>query len=133
MVYGCGVKSQYITSAKIYLKLRPPDYDNAVKQLQLELEHNPGNAEAHFLLGQIYSEKRMYPEMAKQFDSSLELSPQFKNEIQVIREDKWVAMFNSGVTDADKDSLEKRWRNSRWPLSSTLIDMKPTSMRQPKT
>ncbi len=107
IVYGCGVKSQYITSAKIYLKLRPPDYDNAVKQLQLELEHNPEDAEAHFLLGQIYAEKRMYPEMAKHFDSSLEISPQFKNEIQVIREDKWVAMFNSGVTDADKDSLEK--------------------------
>jgi tetratricopeptide (TPR) repeat protein len=107
VVYGCGVKSQYLTSAKIYLKLRPPDYDNAVKQLQLELEHNPENAEAHFLLGQIYAEKRMYPEMAKHFDSSMELSPQFKNEIQVIREDKWVAMFNSGVADADKDSLEK--------------------------
>ncbi|MGB2698361.1 MAG: tetratricopeptide repeat protein [Candidatus Zixiibacteriota bacterium] len=107
LVYGCGVKSQYLTSAKIYLKLRPPDYDNAVKQLQLELEHNPENAEAHFLLGKIYSDKRMYPEMAKHFDSSLELSPLFKKEIQEIREDKWVAMFNSGVADADKDSLEK--------------------------
>jgi tetratricopeptide (TPR) repeat protein len=107
LVSGCGVKSQYITSAKIYLKLRPPDYDNAIKQLQLELEHNPENAEAHFLLGKIYSEKRMYPEMAQYFDSSLELSPQFKNEIQDIRGDKWVAMFNSGVNDADQDSLQK--------------------------
>ena len=107
VVYGCGVKSQYITSAKIYLKLRPPDYDNAIKQLELELEHNPENAEAHFLLGKIYSEKRIYPEMSKYFDSSLELSPLFKKEIREIREDKWVAMFNSGVNDAEADSLEK--------------------------
>jgi tetratricopeptide (TPR) repeat protein len=107
LISGCGVKSQYITSAKIYLKLRPPDYDNAIKQLELELEHNPENVEAHFLLGKIYSEKRMYPEMAKYFDSSLELGPQFKNEIQEIRKDKWVAMFNSGVNDADQDSLQK--------------------------
>jgi len=107
LVYGCGVKSQYITSAKIYLKLRPPDYDNAIKQLTLELEHNPENAEAHFLLGKIYSQKRMYPEMASSFDACLKLSPQFKKEIEDIRKDKWVAMFNSGVADAERDSLEK--------------------------
>lgn len=107
LVYGCGVKSQYITSAKIYLKLRPPDYDNAIKQLKLELEHNPDNAEAHFLLGKIYSGRRMYPEMANSFDASLKLSPQFKKQIEDIRKDKWVAMFNSGVNDAERDSLKK--------------------------
>jgi len=107
LVYGCGVKSQYITSAKIYLKLKPPDYDKAIEQLKLELEHNPGNAEAHFLLGKIYSQKRMYPEMAKSFDASWELSPQFRKEIEDIRRENWVAMFNSGVTDAEQDSLAK--------------------------
>lgn len=107
LVYGCGVKSQYITSAKIYLKLKPPDYDKAIEQLKLELEHNPGNAEAHFLSGKIYSLKRMYPEMAKSFDASSELSPQFRKEIEDIRKDKWVAVFNSGVTDAEQDSLGK--------------------------
>jgi len=107
LIHGCGVKSQYITSAKIYLKLRPPDYDKAIEQLKLELEHNPGNVEAHFLLGKIYSEKRMYPEMAESFDASLEAGPQFKAEILEIRKEKWVAVFNSGVTDAEQDSLEK--------------------------
>lgn len=107
LVYGCGVKSQYITSAKIYLKLKPPDYDKAIEQLKLELEHNPENAEAHFLSGKIYSLKRMYPEMAKSFDASSELSPQFRKEIEDIRKDKWVAVFNSGVADAEQDSLEK--------------------------
>lgn len=107
LIYGCGVKSQYITSAKIYLKLKPPDYDNAIEQLKLELELNPENGEAHFLLGKIYSQKRMYPEMTSSFDASLELSPQFKRQIEDIRKEKWVAMFNSGVADAEKDSLEK--------------------------
>lgn len=107
LINGCGVKSQYITSAKIYLKLRPPDYDKAIEQLKLELEHNPDNAEAHFLLGKIYSQKRMYSEMASSFDACLKLSPQFKKEIQEIRMDKWVAMFNSGVNDAEQDSSEK--------------------------
>jgi tetratricopeptide (TPR) repeat protein len=107
LVYGCGVKSQYITSAKIYLKLKPPDYDKAIEQLKLELEHNPSNAEAHFLSGKIYSLKRMYPEMAESFDASWELSPQFRKEIEDIRKENWVAMFNSGVTDAEQDSLAK--------------------------
>jgi tetratricopeptide (TPR) repeat protein len=107
LIYGCGVKSQYVTSAKIYLKLRPPDYDKAMEQLKLELEHNPNDAEAHFLLGQIYSEKRMYPEMASSFDDCLKLTPQFKREIEEIRMDRWVTMFNSGVSDAEQDSLEK--------------------------
>lgn len=107
LAFGCGVKSQYITSAKIYLKLKPPDYDNAIKQLKLELEHNPENAEAHFLLGKIYSQKRLYPEMAESFDASVKLSPQFKGEIEDIRKEKWVDMFNAGVTDAEKDILQK--------------------------
>ena len=107
LVYGCGVKSQYITSAKIYLNLRPPDFDNAIKQLKLELEHNPDNAEAHFLLGKIYSGRRMYPEMASSFDASSKLSLQFKKQSEEIRREKWIAMFNSGVNDAEQDSLKK--------------------------
>jgi len=85
LAFGCGVKSQYITSAKIYLKLN----------------------EAHFLLGKIYSQKRLYPEMAESFDASVKLSPQFKGEIEDIRKEKWVDMFNAGVTDAEKDILQK--------------------------
>jgi len=57
LIIGCGVKSQYITSARIYMGLSPPDYEKALEQLKLELEHSPDNAEAYYLLGTIYSRK----------------------------------------------------------------------------
>jgi tetratricopeptide (TPR) repeat protein len=107
MIAGCGVKSQYITSAKIYLGYKPPDYDKAEEQLSLELKNNPDNAEAHYILGYIYSEKNRYKEMTEQFNACLRLSNQWANDIKNIRTQEWATVFNSGVSYMNQDSLEK--------------------------
>ena len=106
-ISGCGVKSQYITSAKIYLGYKPPDYDKAEEQLKLELKNNPDNAEAHYILGYIYSEKNRYKEMTDQFNACLKLSNQWANDIKNIKTQKWATVFNSGVNYMNQDSLEK--------------------------
>lgn len=104
---GCGVKSQYITSAKIYLGLTPPDYKNAQEQLELELEHNPDNAEAYYILGYILSEKKNYEKMVSAFTACKSLSPEWNSKIDDVIKAEWVTVFNSGVNFATKDSLKK--------------------------
>jgi lipopolysaccharide biosynthesis regulator YciM len=53
-------------SAKSYIKLRV--VDKAIDQLQVAITGNPNDVEAHFLLGELYSDKSRADEMKKEFD-----------------------------------------------------------------
>jgi tetratricopeptide (TPR) repeat protein len=96
---GCGAKNPALTSAKIYLGLVPPDYDKAAEQLKLALDHDSTSAQAHFLLGKIYSQKMMYEEMMEEFWKAerLEMNPKDSVEMSSIRNDKWAESLNSGI------------------------------------
>ncbi|MCK4224634.1 MAG: tetratricopeptide repeat protein [candidate division Zixibacteria bacterium] len=105
LLLGCGTKNPGLTSAKIYLNLTPPDYEKAMQQLQIALKQEPQNAEAHFLLGKIYAEKKMYKEMLEEFQKAeaselkpkLKLKPKQLEELQQIRKQKWTEVLNSGI------------------------------------
>jgi len=96
---SCGTKNPGLTSAKIYLKLTPPDYEKAMQQLQIALQQEPENAEAHFLLGKLYAEKKMYKEMLEEFQKAEtgKLKPEQLEELQQIRKQKWTEVLNSGI------------------------------------
>ncbi len=98
-VLGCGTKNPGLTSAKIYLKLTPPDYEKAIQQLQVALKQDPENAEAHFLLGKIYAEKKMYKQMLQEFQKTKKekLKPKQREELQQIKKQKWTEVLNSGI------------------------------------
>jgi len=57
-------------------------YDNALKLAKGSTEKYPANAEAWFLLGQIYGKKSMFGEMADAFDQSLKVGPAHKAAIK---------------------------------------------------
>jgi tetratricopeptide (TPR) repeat protein len=107
LVWGCG-QSSYLTSAKIYLQQKPPDYDKATEQLKLEIQANPQNGEAYYFLGAIYGDKGMYREMVENFNKAegLPLTPDTKKRIQDAKTSKWIECFNSGVAFMNKDSLD---------------------------
>ena len=96
---GCGTKNPALTSAKIYLDLTPPDYEKAIQQLQIALQKDPQNAEAHFLLGKIYAQKKMYERMHEEFQKAeaVKLKPKHLEELQQIRKQKWTEVLNSGI------------------------------------
>ncbi len=96
---NCGSKSPAVTSAKIYLGLTPPDHDKAIEQLQIALKQDPGNAEAHFLLGKIYAEKKMHKKMHQEFQKAEvgKLKPKDLEELQQVRKQKWTEVLNSGI------------------------------------
>ncbi|RJP80919.1 MAG: tetratricopeptide repeat protein [Candidatus Zixiibacteriota bacterium] len=90
-----GCQSVYVTSAKVYLQQN--DLENAKKQLQEGLAINPKDAEAHYLLGQIYAQEENYPEMMKEFEASLALSQKFQGDIDTIKERHFRSTFNAAV------------------------------------
>jgi tetratricopeptide (TPR) repeat protein len=73
------------------------DWTNAEKQLLKELENNPQNAEAWFLLGYVRGEQRNFKGMVEAFEKSLELTDKFAKDISQYRLKYWIENFNRGV------------------------------------
>ncbi len=72
-------------------------FDNALKLAQQATQKYPDNAEAWYLLGEIYGKKEMYKEMKHAFDQSLKLSPQFADKIKQAEMYYFGNLFNRGV------------------------------------
>ncbi|KAA3619956.1 MAG: tetratricopeptide repeat protein [Calditrichaeota bacterium] len=102
MLVGCQPKE--ITSAKVYKQQK--DWDNAIVQLEKAVVAYPANAEAHFLLGEAYGEKKRWADMTKEFDESLKIGPAHENDIKYYRDKYWVESFNKGVELFNKEDLD---------------------------
>ncbi|SVB69352.1 uncharacterized protein METZ01_LOCUS222206, partial [marine metagenome] len=72
-LFAFGCQSSALASGKLYMKQKK--YDKARVQLELAVEVEPGNAEAHYNLGRICGLQGDYVELAVAFDRSQELSP----------------------------------------------------------
>jgi len=112
LLSGCGAKNPGLTSAKIYLGLVPPDYDKATEQLKLALDRDSTSAEAHFILGKIYGEKKMYKEMVGEFGKAerFKLNPKDSVEIIRIKNEKWTELVNSGINYGKKEKTTDRYK-----------------------
>ncbi len=109
-----GCQSMYVTSAKVYLQQN--DLDNATEQLQLGLKDNPKDAEAHFLLGKIYAQRKMYPEMLTEFDTALSLNKKYASEIESTKNKHFRNLYNNAVEQFNGDKLDKAAESLRTAL-----------------
>ena len=88
-------------------------FDNALKLAKEATVKYPDNAEAWFLLGRIYGQKEMIPEMDHAFKKSLALNNQFEKQIKQEQNYYYGVSFNNGVnkynafTKADDRKSEK--------------------------
>lgn len=89
--------SPEMTSARLYVQQE--QWSDALQSLESELEHNPDNAEAWFLKGRVLSEMGEFERMLESFDASLELSDEYKEEIEEMRFNNWVAFINAGIEE----------------------------------
>ncbi len=112
LLSGCGSKNPALTSAKIYLDLTPPDYDKALEQLLLAVQRDSTSGEAHLLLGRIYGEKKMYPQMLAQFEKvqTCKLKPEQTEELQRLKAQKWAEILNSGIDLGHKSRQVDRYQ-----------------------
>jgi tetratricopeptide (TPR) repeat protein len=94
-VTGFQCASAEVTGAKVYMQRQ--DWVNAEKQLLKEVENNPKNDEAWFLLGYVRGEQKNYKGMLEAFNKSLEISNRFEKDIANFKLKYWVDNFNAGV------------------------------------
>ncbi len=92
---GFQCASPEVTGAKVYMQRQ--DWVNAEKQLLKEVENNPKNDEAWFLLGYVRGEQKNYRGMLEAFKKSLEVSNRFERDINNYKLKYWVDNFNAGV------------------------------------
>lgn len=92
---GFQCASSEMTSAKLYLQRK--DYPNAQKQLEKEVEKNPKNEEAYYLLGQVRLELKDYRGMREAFDKALAVAPTHQKDIHEITLSAWGRLFNQAV------------------------------------
>ncbi len=112
LLTGCGSKNPALTSAKIYMDLSPPDYDKATEQLLLAIQRDSLNGEAHLLLGKIYGQKNMYPQMLTEFQTAeaCKLKPEQAEELKQLKTRLWTEVLNSGINLGRKSRQADRYR-----------------------
>jgi tetratricopeptide (TPR) repeat protein len=100
-----GCNSVWVTSAKVYLQQN--NLEKAQEMLQKGLEENPNDAQAHYLLGDIYAQQKNYPEMLTEFNASLALSQKFKPEMDAAKTKIFRALYNQAVEEFNKQAPDK--------------------------
>ncbi|MDE3000503.1 MAG: tetratricopeptide repeat protein [Gemmatimonadota bacterium] len=85
-------------SAHLYVSQRL--FDKALAQLLIVIEGDPEDVQAHFMLGEIYSEKNMQEEMRKEFEWVLATKKgkkKYAKKIQPYLDMWWSRNYNSAV------------------------------------
>jgi tetratricopeptide (TPR) repeat protein len=97
----------YKTTAKIDLASESM-YDSAIVILNEAISFYPNDAELHFLLGKAYYHKNRPKEMGQQFAQaeSLKIQPKFQEEIQKMKAEKWLQVFNLGAKAFNEQKLD---------------------------
>jgi tetratricopeptide (TPR) repeat protein len=96
--FQCG--SAESTSAKLYIQRS--DWAKAEELLAKEVEKNPNNAEAWYLLGDVRLRQNNYRGMMDAFDHSLKVSNEFQGKIAETKRFAWAQAVNDGVTMYNK-------------------------------
>ena len=98
--FQCG--SPEFTGAKVYIQQK--NYDKAIENLEIEVQKNPNNDEAWYLLGALKADKGDYISMNTAFSNALKLTDKHKSDIASVRGKHWVDHVNAGVTYSQKGS-----------------------------
>lgn len=110
MLFGC--RSKEVESALIYIN-QQNDWDKAMEQLEIAVQVNPADVEAHAYLGEGYGRRGDYKKMKEHFDTAMELmgapgqaNQKFMNKIVQDTDRFWRESFNKGVQNVKAEKLE---------------------------
>ena len=119
-----GCQGSALTGAKLYLQ--QGEAERAKEQLLLALETEPENPEVHYLLGRVYGDEGEYAPMSESFDRSLELSGEFRPQIEELRRRNWTKLYNQGVERATAEppdfSAAAEWFKLATTVDPELLD-----------
>ncbi|HTY12360.1 MAG TPA: tetratricopeptide repeat protein [Bacteroidota bacterium] len=129
---GFECASSEMTSAKLYLQRK--EYDNAKKQLLKEVEKNPKNEEAYYLLGrEIQYVQGDFRGMKESFDKALAIAPTHKQDIQVVTLNAWGKLYNQGVDEINRAIDTASYLPKAIATFSTAVYILPESLLTRRT
>lgn len=102
---GAGAQSVEMNSAKLYKK--QGEFDKAIEWFEKAVAKKPENAEAHYMLGDLYGTKGRIADMVRAFDASLSYSKKFEKEIKISRDKYFRESFKVGVDAANAGDYTK--------------------------
>ncbi len=101
-----GCRNPDVVSASIYL-YQQNDVEKAERYLKSALQTNPNDAEAHYMLGQVYARKKMYPEMLEEFSASLNIKEKYKSKIDSTKKKIFLGLYNGAVEQFNNGNYPK--------------------------
>lgn len=121
--FHCG--SPHLTRANLYIQEQ--QWDEAMSELEAELEENPENAEAWYLKGRVLSEMGEFDGMGEAFDRSLAISDEFKEDILDFRFYYWVEYLNAGIEEYQRGQEDPEYYRDAIELFKIATKMEPDS------
>jgi tetratricopeptide (TPR) repeat protein len=98
-------RSTEFNSAMLYIQ--EENYPKAIESLEKEIQKNPQNDEAYYLLGLCYSDVSEFEKMNEHFKNSLAISNKFQKDISFIKKRYWIYSFNLGLEKLQYDQLDE--------------------------
>jgi len=114
-----------MTSARLYVQQE--QWVEAQSALETELENNPENSEAWYMLGRVHSELGDFDKMLEAFDQSLEHSNDYQEEISEIRFNNWVNFINAGIDEYNYGQEDPDYYRSAIEYFKLAAKMEPDS------
>ncbi len=100
--FQCG--SPEFTGAK--LAMQQKNYKEAARLLDIEVEKNPKNEEAWFLLGNLRADMGDFEAMNAAFSEALKVSNKYTQDIRNVRYSHWGTHLNSGASYLERASSD---------------------------
>jgi tetratricopeptide (TPR) repeat protein len=88
------------------LRIQQKDYKGAISLLETEVQKNPGNEEAWYLLGGLKADQNDYAGMNTAFAQTLKISDKHAKDIYNIRYSKWGTNVNEGIGYLERASAD---------------------------
>ena len=123
---GFQCASSEFTGAK--LQLQQKNYAEAVRLLEIEVQKNPGNEEAWFMLGAIRGDEGDYVGMNVAFSNALKLSDKYARDIKNVQFGKWGSHLNTGV-----NYLERATPDSSVYFDESIAEFEKAAQAWPDT
>jgi tetratricopeptide (TPR) repeat protein len=100
-------QSMEMNSAKLYKK--QGEIDKAIEWFEKAIEKKPDNAEAHYMLGELYGMKGRFADMVREFEASAthDNKKKYEQEIAALLQKYFADAFNAGVKAANEQNYEK--------------------------
>jgi tetratricopeptide (TPR) repeat protein len=122
--FQCG--SPEFTGAK--LEMQKKNYKEAIRLLEIEVQKNPANEEAWFLLGTLKGDEEDYEGMNAAFESALKISARYQQDIKNVRYNRWGQHLNDGV-----NYLEQATADSVQYFEMSIVALKKAAASWPDT